>query len=76
MKTYNHFIDGKWAEPATCLWLESENPYTRQTWARIARGNTADVDAAVEAALQAFETGPWTRMTASARGKLLWRMGD
>jgi (Z)-2-((N-methylformamido)methylene)-5-hydroxybutyrolactone dehydrogenase len=76
MKTYNHFIDGKWAEPATGLWLESENPYTRQTWARIARGNTADVDAAVEAALQAFETGPWTRMTASARGKLLWRMGD
>lgn len=76
MKSYPHFIDGKWAQPASGEWLDSENPYTRKVWARIARGNKSDVDTAVNAASQAFEHGPWGQLTATARGKLLWRMGD
>src|SRR5690606_17229657 len=43
-------------------------------WAKIARGRTADVDAAVVAAHEALE--PWGELTASQRGLLLHRLGD
>ncbi|HEY5754313.1 MAG TPA: aldehyde dehydrogenase, partial [Steroidobacter sp.] len=54
----------------------SENPYTGDAWALVARGNTIDVDAAVIAARRAFEEGPWGRLTASQRGALLRRLAD
>ena len=76
MKNYSNYIDGKWVEPAAGGSLESENPFTRQPWARIAGSTAVDVDAAVEAAQRAFDTGPWSMMTATQRGKLLWRMGE
>jgi aldehyde dehydrogenase (NAD+) len=45
-------------------------------WARIPRGAAADVDRAVRAAHEAFETGPWGRLSPSVRGALLVRMAD
>jgi len=76
MKNYLNYIDGQWAPPVGGQQIETENPYTRMTWATIARSGPEDVNLAVEAASAAFEQGPWSRLTASARGKLLWRMGD
>ena len=76
MKRYQNFIDGEWVAPAGGQEIESENPYTRQTWATIARSGPDDVDRAVQAAYAAFKVGPWSKLSASARGKLLWRMGD
>ena len=73
---YDHFIGGEWSPPVGGQWLPSENPFTRQTWTEIAAGTPADVDRAVAAAHAAFATGPWSKLTASARGAMIWRMGD
>jgi aldehyde dehydrogenase (NAD+) len=76
MERYDLFIDGKPCPPSTGEWFDTDNPYTGRPWARIARGSAADVDAAVTAAHRAFTGGPWPQMTASARGALLYRLGD
>ena len=46
MKTYNHYINDEWVEPSSGAYLDSENPFTGENWARIARGNA---EAVVEA---------------------------
>ncbi len=71
---YDHFINGAYAPPASGEYFDTENPYTGEAWARIARGNAADVDAAVSAARAAFEG--WSGLTASRRGQLLRRLAD
>lgn len=45
-------------------------------FATIPAGNTDDVDRAVKAAREAFEHGPWSRMPAFERGRLLTRLGQ
>ena len=42
----------------------------------VAAGDQAEIDAAVHAARRAFETGPWSKMTPSERGRLIWKLGD
>jgi phenylacetaldehyde dehydrogenase len=45
-------------------------------FARVADCKRADVDLAVAAARKAFDKGPWPRMSPSARGRILWKIGD
>jgi phenylacetaldehyde dehydrogenase len=42
----------------------------------VAEGDKADIDDAVKAARAAFDNGPWRKMTASERGKLMWKLAD
>jgi phenylacetaldehyde dehydrogenase len=70
------FINGQWAEAASGKTFETPNPATGETLARIAEGESEDIDRAVRAARKAFEEGPWSRMTASERGRIIWRIGD
>ena len=74
MKDYRLLINGEWVEPASGAYFESEEPFSGKPWARIARGNEADVDRAVRAAHGAFSAGPWAEMTATARGAVLRRL--
>ncbi len=76
MRSYGHWIDGQEVAPAGGQWLDSQNPFDGSTWAKIARGNGADVDRAVAAAQRAMADGPWSRMTATDRGRVLRRIGD
>ena len=76
MKTYGHWIDGQEVAPASGEWLDSKNPFDGTAWAKIARGNAADVDRAVAAAQRAMVDGPWSRMTPTDRGRVLRRIGD
>jgi aldehyde dehydrogenase (NAD+) len=76
MKTYQHWINGEHVAPSSGEWLESLDPYRGTAWARIPRGNAADADRAVAAAREAMESGPWSRMTATERGRVLRRIGD
>ena len=46
MKIYNHFINGKEMLPDNGEYFETENPYTCEKWAKVAKGNANDVDAA------------------------------
>jgi aldehyde dehydrogenase (NAD+) len=76
MQTYQLFIDGQYCDPAGGEWFDTVNPYTGEAWARIPRGGKDDVDRAVAAAKRAMTKGPWATMTATARGKLMRRLGD
>jgi phenylacetaldehyde dehydrogenase len=70
------FIDGKWVEAASGKTFPTYNPATGEVLAQIAEGDREDIDRAVKAARKAFESGPWPEMTASQRGRLIWKLGD
>jgi acyl-CoA reductase-like NAD-dependent aldehyde dehydrogenase len=71
-----HLIDGRWVESSSGETFETLNPATGKVLARAARGNAADVDAAVKAARRAFSNPAWRRMNANDRTKLLLRLAD
>ena len=68
-----HFIAGDWVAPAGGETLPVVDPSTGLPFDQIARGNAADVNAAVKAARTALD-GPWGRLTATERGRILMRM--
>ena len=70
-------IDGEWVEAASGKTFETINPATEDKLAEVAHGEREDIDRAVRAARTAFAyDSPWRRMSPSARGKLIWRIGD
>jgi len=69
------FISGKWVTPVGGKVLTLENPSTGEAMTTIARGQSADIDAAVTAAQAALD-GEWGRTTALERGRILTRIGQ
>jgi aldehyde dehydrogenase (NAD+) len=69
-------IGGQWVDAASGKTFETLNPATGEAICRVAEGDKADIDKAVKAARQAFETGPWPKMSASERGRLLNKLAD
>ena len=73
----HHFIGNRWVASATGQTIDVIDPSDGVPFAKIARGNAADIDAAVIAARRAlgelFE-GEWGRMTATERGRLLMKL--
>jgi phenylacetaldehyde dehydrogenase len=74
-KTSLILINGQWKHAASGKTFDTYNPATGEVLARVAEGGSADIDEAVRAARKAFE-GPWSRMTPSDRGKLIWKLAD
>src|SRR5947207_1316091 len=70
------FIGGKPSEWASGKKIDVMNPATGELLTTGERGEAADVDRAVKAAGQASESGPWPKMSASERSKILWRIGE
>jgi len=70
------FIDGQWAEPQSGRFFKTINPATEEPITDVAEAGPQDVDVAVQAARRAFESGPWSRMAAADRGRILWKLGD
>ncbi|MBA4157997.1 MAG: aldehyde dehydrogenase family protein [Gemmatimonadetes bacterium] len=70
-----NFIGGEWVEPATGEYFENRNP---ARWSDLIgywpRSGKEDVERAVEAAREGFET--WRRTPAPERGAILKRVGD
>src|SRR5688572_10432135 len=52
------------------------NPATNEILASVSKASTADVDAAVSAAREAFERGKWVRMGAARRAGLLFKVAQ
>ncbi len=75
MMQYQHYIEGTWTDPEAGRYFPTKNPYTGEEWAHVAEGDAVDIDHAVRAAASAF-SGEWSRLTASARGRLLLRLAD
>jgi phenylacetaldehyde dehydrogenase len=69
-------IGGRWLEAASGKTFPTYNPATGEVLAQVAEGNSVDVDRAVTAARKAFESGPWRTLTASERGRLIWKLAD
>lgn len=69
-------IDGKWVESVSGKTFPVYNPADGEVIAQVAEGDARDIDLAVRAARRAFESGPWPSMTASERGRLVWRLAD
>lgn len=65
-------IGGRWQAPAATLGLDS--PSTGAEIARIARGSTEEIDAAIAAA-RAAQAGDWGRMPPVERGRILAKLG-
>src|SRR5882672_6587703 len=75
-KNRKMLINGKWVESASGKTFPTYNPATGEVLARVAEGDREDIDRAVKAARAAFEVGPWSRLTASERGRLIWKLAD
>jgi phenylacetaldehyde dehydrogenase len=69
-------IDGRWQNAQDGKTFEVFNPSNEAVIAHVADCKKADVDLAVAAARKAFDQGPWPNMSPSARGKILWKIGD
>ena len=69
-------VGGQPCPSVTGRWLASTNPYTGTEWAEIPHCGVEDVKAAIEAAHHAFTKGPWAKLNATGRGKLMRRLGD
>src|SRR5690554_2311732 len=70
------FIDGEWAAPASGDSLELISPSDEAVHARVAAAGVTDIDRAVAAARQAFDSGPWPRMTPAERAALHRKMAE
>lgn len=75
LERFLNVVDGADVVSGTGRWLASDDPFTGQPWAEVPQCDAADAAAAVEAAHAAL-SGPWGRLTATARGKLLRRLAD
>ena len=73
---YQLLIDGRWTDAVSGKVFASHNPATGEHIADVAEADAADVDAAVRAARRAFDEGPWPRMDAAARGRLLLQVAE
>src|SRR5580700_8613317 len=70
------FVDGKFVKAASGKSFPVYNPATGEVMAHVPEAEAVDVDRAVRAARKAFDEGPWPKMSPSARGKLIWKLGD
>jgi phenylacetaldehyde dehydrogenase len=69
-------INGKWVNAASGKTFPTYNPATGDVLANVAEGDAEDINRAVAAARAAFDTGPWSKITPSERGKLIWKLAD
>src|SRR6266702_550491 len=69
-------INGKWVQAKSGKVFDVLDPATEMRLATVAEGDAADIDEAVRAARKALEQGPWGRMSPSARGRMVHKIGD
>ena len=69
-------IDGQWVDGSRKF--DTINPATGEVLTQVVEASAHDVERAVQAAHKAFEdrSGTWRKMSASERGRLIWRLAD
>jgi betaine-aldehyde dehydrogenase len=68
------FIGGDWVAPAGTATIDVISPHTEELVGRVPDGTPADMDRAVAAAREAFDNGPWPRMTMAERAEIVDRL--
>jgi len=76
MDTKKMFIGGQWVGAASGKTRSIINPFNREVIAEVSEGNRDDTKAAIAAARQAFDHGPWRETSGSERGSLLMNLAD
>ena len=70
------WITGKWVQAQSGRTFETVNPATEEVLAKVAEAGEMDIDQAAKSARKAFESGPWPKMKASEREKILRRIAQ
>ncbi|MEE2646150.1 MAG: aldehyde dehydrogenase [Actinomycetota bacterium] len=76
MNEYLMYINGEFCEASDGGRFESINPSTGEPWATAPAATEEDVDRAVRSAHHALYEGPWSKLTATERGKMLFKLAD
>ncbi|QAY62769.1 5-carboxymethyl-2-hydroxymuconate semialdehyde dehydrogenase [Xylanimonas allomyrinae] len=71
-----HYIGGTLVDSVDGATFDVLDPLTNETYVHAAAGKKADVDAAVVAATEAFENGPWPRLLPRERSRVLHKVAD
>jgi phenylacetaldehyde dehydrogenase len=69
-------INGRWVNSISGKTFPTYNPATGEVLAQVAEGGREDIEQAVRAARKAFDNGPWRKMTAAERTRLIWKLSD
>ncbi|XP_009759823.1 benzaldehyde dehydrogenase, mitochondrial-like [Nicotiana sylvestris] len=70
------FINGQFVDAASGKTFPTLDPRTGEVIAHVAEGDAEDINRAVAAARKAFDEGPWPKMNAYERSKILLRLAD
>src|SRR6266571_1729880 len=68
------FIGGEWVAPSSDATIDVIDSGTEEVFFRVAEAQAADISRAVGAARQAFDQGPWPRLTHAQRAEYLRAM--
>ena len=76
VESYPMWVSGQWRAAADAAEFACVSPIDGKEWARVPLAGGPDVDAAVKAAREAFDHGPWGTSAPVARAAVLRRLGD
>jgi betaine-aldehyde dehydrogenase len=74
--SYKMLIDGEWRDAKSGATFDVINPATEEPIAKVANGGKEEIDAAIDAARAAFDSGVWSNKTPAERSVILWKMAD
>lgn len=73
---YEHFIDGAFSESDSSERIDVEYPFTGEVWSTVPNGTASNVDKAVSAARDAFESERWGGLNRSQRAAIIRQIGE
>lgn len=71
-----HYIGGQYVDSVDGSTFEVIDPVSNEPYIEAASGKPADIDAAVAAAKQAFDHGPWPTLLPRERAQVLYAIAD
>src|SRR5699024_10398921 len=71
-----HYINGEFVDSIDGDTFDVLNPVTNEAYIKASSGKVADIDAAVVAAKEAFDNGPWPHMLPRERSRILHKIAD
>ena len=76
VRTYENYVNGQWVASSSGETFPVYDPSTEEVIAKVSAANKNDVDQAVRAAREAFDSGPWRHTTAQDRGRILFKLAE